>query len=80
MKTTMSTKKLIGRSASDLIGLNPLDNVIFFIASTLNLDEISKSLETSTQQMFTYNIKKHQLRNVSGYGANKCVEFRVLYI
>ena len=48
----MSTKQLIGRSASDLIGLNPLDNVIFFIASTLNLDEISKSLETSTQQMF----------------------------
>ena len=43
----MSTKDLIGRSASDLIGLR-LDNVVFFIASTLNLDEISQSLETST--------------------------------
>ena len=45
----MSTKDLIGRSASDLIGLNPLDNVVFFIASTLHLDEISKSLEITAQ-------------------------------
>ena len=52
MKKTISTKQLIGRSGSDLIGLNPLDNVVFFIASTLHLDEISKSLEISTQQMF----------------------------
>ena len=45
----MSTKDLIGRSASDLIGLNPLDNVVFFIASTLHLDEIPKSLEITAQ-------------------------------
>ena len=49
MKKTISTKELIG---SDLIGLNRLDNVVFFIPSTLHLDEISKSLEISTQQMF----------------------------
>ena len=45
----MSTKDLIGRSTSDLIGLNPLDNAAFFIASTLHLDEISKSLEITAQ-------------------------------
>ena len=52
MKKTISAKELIGRSKSDLIGLNRLDNVVFFIPSTLHLDEISKSLEISTQQMF----------------------------
>ena len=41
------------------IGLKPLDtlgslqNVVFFIASTLHLDEISKFLDISTQEMFT---------------------------
>ena len=45
----MSTKDLIGRSASDLIVLNPLDNAAFFIASTPHLDEISKSLEITAQ-------------------------------
>ena len=52
MKKKISTKELIGRSESDLIGLNPLDNVVFFIASTLHLDEISKSLEITAQQIF----------------------------
>ena len=52
MKKTISTKELIGSSASDLIGLNPLDNAAFFIASIVHLDEISKSLEITAQQMF----------------------------
>ena len=52
MKKKIGTKELIGRSASDLIGLNPLDNAVFFIASALHLNEISKSLEITAQQMF----------------------------
>ena len=49
----------IVKSALDPIGLKPLDtlgslhNVVFFIASTLHLDEISKFLDISTQEMFT---------------------------
>ena len=50
----------LGRNywALDPIGLNPLDtiwilhNVVFFIAFTLHLFEISKSREISAQQMF----------------------------
>ena len=47
------------KSALDPIRLKPLDtlgslhNVVFFIASTLHLDEISKFLDISTQEMFT---------------------------
>ena len=47
------------KSALDPIGLKPLDtlwslhNVVFFIASTLHLDEVSKFRDMSTQEMFT---------------------------
>ena len=47
----ISSKELIGGPASDLIGLNPLDNEEIFIASTLHLMKF-KSPESTAQEMF----------------------------